>query len=92
MKQIRRDTFRSSKRRFRSSLTPSDQPEAVVWTKSADEILASIARFAQQTVNATGRTIKVANHGYRTRIKRYGASRRVLTQVAGSQFRTSNLH
>ena len=30
----------------------NDQPKPFVWTKSADEILASIARFAQRTVAA----------------------------------------
>jgi hypothetical protein len=29
-----------------------ENPKPFVWTKSADEILASIARFAQRTVNA----------------------------------------
>ena len=56
MKQIRRGTFRSV-----PQLTPAIQefidarqadPRPFVWTKSADEILASIARFAQRTVDA----------------------------------------
>jgi hypothetical protein len=33
----------------------NDEPRPFVWTKSADEILASIARFAQRTSAAHGR-------------------------------------
>ena len=29
----------------------NDEPKPFVWTKSADEILASIARFAQRTLD-----------------------------------------
>ena len=34
----------------------NDSPKPFVWTKSADDILASIARFATRTIAATGGT------------------------------------
>ena len=57
MKQIRRGAFRSVPQLKAgdpgsSSMRISDDPKPFVWTKSADEILASIARFAQRTVDA----------------------------------------
>ena len=42
-----------------------DNPKPFVWTKSADEILASIARFAQRTADARAAT-NVTNHDYGT--------------------------
>lgn len=56
MKQIRRGTFRSvpqlkaAIQRFIDA--HQADPKPFVWTKSADEILASIARFAQRTADA----------------------------------------
>ena len=37
-------------------------PKPFVWTKTADEILASIARFAQRTADAQAATTYFANH------------------------------
>ena len=56
MKQIRRGTFRSVpqlKAAIQAFIDAHQaDPRPFVWTKSADEILASIARFAQRTVDA----------------------------------------
>jgi transposase len=56
MKQIRRGTFRSVpelKTAIQEFIEVHQaNPKPFVWTKSADEILASIARFAQRTVDA----------------------------------------
>jgi len=56
MKQIRRGTFRSVpqlKAAIQDFIAAHQaHPKPFVWTKSADEILASIARFAQRTVDA----------------------------------------
>jgi transposase len=56
MKQIRRGTFRSVpqlKTAIQEFIDAHQaNPKPFVWTKSADEILASIARFAQRTVEA----------------------------------------
>jgi transposase len=56
MKQIRRGTFRSVpqlKAAIQAFIEAHQaNPKPFVWTKSADEILASIARFAQRTVDA----------------------------------------
>ena len=55
MKQIRRGTFRSVpqlKAAIQEFIDHQADPRPFVWTKSADEILASIARFAQRTVDA----------------------------------------
>ena len=56
MKQIRRGTFRSVpqlKAAIQEFIDAHQaNPKPFVWTKSADEILASIARFAQRTVDA----------------------------------------
>ena len=56
MKQIRRGTFRSVpqlKAAIQEFIEAHQaNPKPFVWTKSADEILASIARFAQRTVDA----------------------------------------
>lgn len=56
MKQIRRGTFRSVpqlKAAIQEFIDAHQaDPKPFVWTKSADEILASIARFAQRTVEA----------------------------------------
>ena len=56
MKQIRRGTFRSVPQLKAGIQEFIDahhaNPTPFVWTKSADEILASIARFAQRTVDA----------------------------------------
>src|SRR5712692_1018659 len=58
MKQIRRGTFRSVaqlKAGIQEFIDAHQaNPKPFVWTKSADEILASIARFAQRTLNAQG--------------------------------------
>jgi transposase len=55
-KQLRRGAFRSVTQLKAAIQKFIDvhhaDPKAFVWTKSADEILASIARFAQRTVNA----------------------------------------
>ena len=56
MKQIRRGTFRSVPQ-LKAAIQEFIEahhvnPKPFVWTKSADEILASIARFAQRTVDA----------------------------------------
>src|SRR6266516_3260519 len=54
MKQIRRGAHRSVtelERAIRDFLdVHNEEPKPFVWTKTADEILASIARFAQRTV------------------------------------------
>ena len=54
MKQIRRGTFRNVlqlKTAIQEFIDAHQaNPKPFVWTKSADEILASIARFAQRTV------------------------------------------
>jgi transposase len=56
MKQIRRGTFRSVhqlKAAIQAFIDAHQaDPKPFVWTKSADQILASIARFAQRTVAA----------------------------------------
>jgi transposase len=56
MKQIRRGTFRSVpqlKAAIQQFIEAHQaNPKPFVWTKSADAILASIARFAQQTIDA----------------------------------------
>jgi len=56
MKQIRRGTFRSVpqlKAAIQEFIAAHQaDPKPFAWTKSADEILASIARFAQRTVDA----------------------------------------
>jgi transposase len=56
MKQIRRGTFRSVpqlKAAIQAFIEAHQaDPKPFIWTKSADEILASIARFAQRTVDA----------------------------------------
>jgi transposase len=56
MKQIRRGTFQSVpqlKAAIQEFIAAHQaNPKPFVWTKSADEILASIARFAQRTVDA----------------------------------------
>jgi transposase len=56
MKQIRRGTYRSVAQ-LKAGIQEfidahRDHPRPFVWTKSADEILASIARFAQRTADA----------------------------------------
>jgi hypothetical protein len=55
-KQLRRGAHRSVtelERAIRAFLdVHNDHPKPFTWTKSADEILASIARFAQRTVTA----------------------------------------
>ena len=56
MKQIRRGAFRSVPQ-LKAAIQEFIEahhvdPKPFVWTKSADEILASIARFAQRTVDA----------------------------------------
>ena len=70
MKQIRRGTFRSVpqlKAAIQEFIDAHQaDPKPFVWTKSADEILASIARFAQRTVDARARNTTFTNHGYRT--------------------------
>ena len=56
MKRIRRGAFRSVpqlKAAIQEFIEAHQaNPKPFVWTKSADEILASIARFAQRTVDA----------------------------------------
>jgi hypothetical protein len=56
MKQIRRGTFRNVPKLKTAIQEFIDAHQAdlkpFVWTKSADEILASIARFAQRTLDA----------------------------------------
>ena len=58
-KQLRRGAHRSVaalKRAIREFLdVHNEDPKPIVWTKSADEILASIARFAQRTTTVHGR-------------------------------------
>ena len=49
MRQIRRGTYRSV---AQLKSAHHDDPKPFVWTKSAHEILASIARFAQRTADA----------------------------------------
>ena len=55
-KQLRRGTHRSVAALQRAITefieVTNDEPKPFVWTKSADEILASIARFAQRTLAA----------------------------------------
>ena len=55
-KQVRRGVHRSVtelERAIQAFMDASnDHPKAFVWTKTADEILASIARFAQRTAEA----------------------------------------
>jgi hypothetical protein len=56
MKQIRRGTYRSVAQ-LKAGIQEfidahRDNPKPFIWTKSADEILASIARFAQRTADA----------------------------------------
>jgi len=52
-KQIRRGTHRSTRQLETTIKTylkhTNDHPKPFVWTKTADEILASIARFCQRT-------------------------------------------
>jgi transposase len=67
MKQIRRGTFRSVpqlKAAIQEFIEAHQaNPKPFVWIKSADEILASIARFAQRTVDA-----RAAQHISRTTV------------------------
>jgi transposase len=55
-KQLRRSTHRSTRAlttAIRHYLTVSNEsPKPFVWTKTADEILASVARFCQRTSNS----------------------------------------
>jgi hypothetical protein len=55
-KQIRRGTHRSTREletAIKHYLAVSNaQPRPFVWTKTADEILASVARFCQRTSNS----------------------------------------
>jgi hypothetical protein len=56
MKQIRRGAYRSVAQ-LKAGIQEfidahHESPKPFVWTKSADEILASIARFAQRTADA----------------------------------------
>ena len=57
-KQIRRASHRSVpelEKAIREFIdTHNSEPKPFVWTKTADEILASIARFAQRTLNTHG--------------------------------------
>lgn len=59
-KQIRRGSHRSVpelERAIREFIDAhNSEPKPFVWTKTADEILASIARFAQRTLNAHAST------------------------------------
>ena len=45
---------------------PQRRPTPFVWTKTADEILASIARFAQRTLDFQAAPLIAANHAVRT--------------------------
>lgn len=55
-RQLRRDTFRSTRALEQAIRTyvagTNKDPKPFVWTKSADDILASIQRFCQQTSNS----------------------------------------
>jgi transposase len=57
-RQIKRGSHRSVRaleKAIKEFLTAhNDQPKPFIWTKTADEILASIARFAQRTVKIHG--------------------------------------
>ncbi|MBM4270378.1 MAG: IS630 family transposase, partial [Deltaproteobacteria bacterium] len=57
-KQLRRGTHRSIReleRAIRDFIEAhNESPRPFVWTKTADEILASIARFAHRTLEAHG--------------------------------------
>jgi transposase len=57
-KQIRRGSHRSVpelEKAIREFIDASNsEPKPFVWTKTADEILASISRFAQRTIKAHG--------------------------------------
>ena len=65
MKQIRRGAFRSVpqlKAAIQAFIDAhQSNPKPFVWTKSADEILASIARFRRADRRRAGRTICVTN-------------------------------
>jgi transposase len=57
-KQIRRGTHRSV-RALETAIrdfiaVTNEDPKSFIWTKTADDILASIARFAQRTLNVYG--------------------------------------
>ena len=59
-KRIRRGVFRSVKEleaAIREYIdVHNEDPKPFVWTKTADQILASIARYAQRTTSHDGRT------------------------------------
>jgi len=67
--QLRRGVFRSVpqlKAAIQAFINAhQENPKPFVWTTTADEILASIARFAERTADARG-TTSVTNHRDRT--------------------------
>ena len=69
-KQIRRGVYRSVPQ-LKAAIQEfidahQENPKPFVWTKTADEILASIARFARADHRCAGHTTSVTNHRDRT--------------------------
>jgi transposase len=64
-KRIRRGVFRSVKEleaAIRQYIeVHNEDPTPFVWTRTADQILASIARYAQRTTRLTSRTIRTGD-------------------------------
>ena len=69
-KQLQRGAFRSVpqlKAAIQAFIDAHhENPKPFIWTKTADEILASIARFAERTADATSHPTFVTNHRDRT--------------------------
>jgi transposase len=66
-KRIRRGVFRSVKER-ESALREfieihNEDPTPFVWNRSADQILASIARYAQRTLSSSGLIVRTTGTG-----------------------------
>src|SRR4030088_3237873 len=66
-KRIRRGVFRSVKELESASREfieiHNEDPTPFVWTRSADQILASIARYAQRTLSSSGLIVRTTGTG-----------------------------
>jgi hypothetical protein len=67
-RKIKRASHRSTReleRDIRDFLKQNnDQPKPFIWTKSADQILASIRRFCQYTLETQGKTWRTSDSGH----------------------------
>ena len=84
-KQIRRGSHRSVpelEKAIREFIDAhNSEPKPFAWTKTADEILASIARFAQRTLITHGSANQYANHWDRTLGEGFDVLDRVLVEA-----------